>query len=179
MESPATRDCGYNRAAANQEVLVQVTRVFRAESGSSKRNRMLRQIATALRYAAEGQPGREETWDLLAFVVLCLDEIEDTVHRAAEAWERRDYWVKADRYRHTWSWVRTSASGLEQALAASDVEAAMGIAMEIAQAMDGAKSYKAKHNRPWRGAFSTWRANGAMGEQGRFASNSQVDDNED
>ncbi|MDX1600597.1 MAG: hypothetical protein R3191_03680 [Anaerolineales bacterium] len=156
-----------------------MTRVFRPESGSSKRNRMLRQIATALRYAVDGSPTQEETWDLLAFVVLCLHEIESTVEQAAEAWERRDYWVKADRYRHTWSWVHTSARELENALAKSDVEAAMGAALDIAQAMDGAKPYKARNKRPWQGAFDTWRANGHSAKRDQFAPKSQVDDNED
>lgn len=155
-----------------------MARVFRPESGSSKRNRMLRQIATALRYAADGSPTQEEAWDLLAFVVLCLREIDATVEQAAEAWERRDYWVKADRYRHTWSWVRTSDRDLEDALAASDMEAAMSVALDVAQAMDGAKPYKATNKRPWRGAFSTWRANGGTGRRGQFAPKQQVDDNE-
>ena len=156
-----------------------MARVFRPESGSSKRNRMLRQIATALRYAAEGNPSQEETLDLLAFVALCLHEIEITVEQAADAWERRDYWVKADRYRHTWSWVPASARELEESLAASDVEAAMGAALNIAQSLDGTKPYKARNKRPWQGAFSTWRANGRTGRQEQFARKSQVDDNED
>jgi hypothetical protein len=39
------------------------------------------------------------TKDLVAFIVLSLQEINNTIDSSVEAWEKRGYWIKADRFR--------------------------------------------------------------------------------
>ncbi len=140
-----------------------MSRVIRGEAGAARRNRRLREIATALRYAAAQDPGPEEAGDLIAFILLALKEIDDTVHDAARAWEKRDYWVKADRFRHRWAWVSQAAAELERAIALDDQVAARDAALRLTRPMKGVKPYKSKDRRPWRGArtddrFARWRS---------------------
>lgn len=136
-----------------------LSQIVGGESGAARRNRRLREIATALRYAAEADPAPEESDELLEFVLLALKEIEDTVQQAVAAWEKRDYWVKADRFRSEWVWVSEAAAELERALAAGDVSSARAIALGLAGPMHEVKPYKSKQRRPWSGASR----NGASG----------------
>lgn len=135
-----------------------MSRVFRPESGSSIRNRELRLIASALRYAAEGEPGPAEAKDLMAFLALRLRTIHSTVEQAARAWERRDYWVKADRFRQEWSWARRTEAALNEALRAQDLASARLAALELAQSINGVQPYKSSKRSAWQGAHTEWRA---------------------
>lgn len=154
-----------------------MSRVFRAESGSSIRNRELRLIASALRYAAEGAPAPAEAKDLMAFLALRLRTVHDTVEQAARAWERRDYWVKADRFRHEWSWVRQSEAALNDALRAEDLAAARVAALELAQSINGVQPYKSSKKGAWQGAHREWQTSESEGPTGQTSSNGQKADN--
>ena len=46
------------------------------------------------------------TKDLVAFVILALREIAAGIEKSVTAWEKRGYWVKADKYRMDWEWSR-------------------------------------------------------------------------
>lgn len=130
-----------------------MSHIVGGESGSARRNRKLREIATALRHAAEANPGPEESHQLIEFILDALRDIDETVRQATTAWERRNYWVKADRFRHTWSWVSDAAAGLERALDAGNEDAARSIALGLTGPMKEVKPYKSRHRRPWNGAW--------------------------
>ena len=38
-------------------------------------------------------------------MVLALEEIAVSIDVSVQAWEKRDYWVKADRFRMEWEWA--------------------------------------------------------------------------
>lgn len=79
---------------------------------------MRRTVAEALRRLVK-KPGLDgEARDLTALVVFCLRGIEDTVERAAVAWEKRNYYLKADRFRAEWAWAGRMADRLAEALRA-------------------------------------------------------------
>jgi hypothetical protein len=54
----------------------------------------------------------DEVKDLVALIVLCLHRIADTIEQTTEAWEKRDYYLKADRFREEWRWVEPMADQL-------------------------------------------------------------------
>jgi len=58
----------------------------------------------------------DEARDLVALIVLSLREIQGTIEQATEAWEKRDYYLKAERFRSEWSWVRQMADHTAEAL---------------------------------------------------------------
>jgi hypothetical protein len=91
---------------------------------------------------------------LLAFVVLSLEEIARTIDLSVAAWEKRGYWVKADRFRMDWQWAGQLAEKLRKELETEDWGAA---ATTIAQ-VSGRLAYvkvSAKHRMgtPWKGAW--------------------------
>ena len=75
---------------------------------------MRRTIAEILRHLLLKRELDEESKDMAAAVVLALREIEETVDVAAAAWEKRNYYLKADRFRLEWEWVGPEARRLEE-----------------------------------------------------------------
>ena len=55
------------------------------------------------------------TRDMVAFVILALREMASGIDNSVEAWEKRGYWVKADKYRMTWLWTGEMSKKLTQA----------------------------------------------------------------
>lgn len=58
--------------------------------------------------------------DNAAFILLALNNLETSINETAEAWERRDYWLKADRFRREWAWVAKYKSDLMSSLLSGD-----------------------------------------------------------
>lgn len=58
----------------------------------------------------------EEAKDLAALIVFSLREIEAGVQQTVAAWEKRDYYLKADRFLQKWLWVGPAADELERIL---------------------------------------------------------------
>lgn len=125
------------------------------ESGTTLRNRLSRGIVLAIRLLMEqGAPGKESL-DKVAFVVLALDKISESVDLSATAWEKRDYWVKADAFRMEWEWTIGSSKGVKEALLAKDWQQIATELIKVAQKLH--KVQISPNNRigaPWVGAYS-------------------------
>lgn len=89
-----------------------MSRIISTEGPGKIRNQHRRTIAEALRRLSMKQRPDDEARDLAALIVLCLYRIADTVERTTEAWEKRDYYLKADRFREGWRWVEPMADQL-------------------------------------------------------------------
>ncbi|MGB0383521.1 MAG: hypothetical protein ACPGWR_01745 [Ardenticatenaceae bacterium] len=72
---------------------------------TTQRNRLRRSIAEALRHLLKKQQFDAESKDLTAFIVFCLRDIQENVNRSAEAWQKRNYYLKADRFLRQWEWT--------------------------------------------------------------------------
>ncbi len=100
---------------------------------------------------------------MVAFLILSLHQIAALVDATASAWEKRDYWLKADQFRREWDWVLPAAQALEIALAAEDWEAirntvAQRLVPHLAQVTLPKRPRWGKQ--PWRGAWQAWQARG-------------------
>ena len=82
-----------------------MSRVISIEAPGKVRNQHLRTIAEVLRRLSQKPRLDDEAKDLVALIVFCLHGIADTVDRTIEAWEKRDYWMKAERFREEWRWL--------------------------------------------------------------------------
>ena len=83
-----------------------MSRIIHAEgTPTTKRNRLRRSIAEALRRLMQKPEVDAESKDLAAFIVFCLREIQKNIEKSAEAWEKRNYYLKADRFRRDWEWL--------------------------------------------------------------------------
>ncbi len=91
-----------------------MSRVVNTNSPGTRRNRARRTIAEILRHLMFKRTLDEETLDMVAALVFALREIDDSVDATVEAWEKRDYFVKADRFRLEWEWASAAAQRLER-----------------------------------------------------------------
>jgi len=89
-----------------------MSRVIHTKSPGKIRNQHRRTIAEALRRLSQKSQLDDESKDLTALILFCLHGMADTVDRAIEAWEKRDYWMKAERFREQWRWLDPAADEL-------------------------------------------------------------------
>lgn len=89
-----------------------MSRVINTDSPGKRRNTARRTIAELLRRLMLQREFNEETRDMVAALVLNLREVAATIETTTEAWENRDYYLKADRFRLEWEWVTPAAQSL-------------------------------------------------------------------
>ncbi len=158
MISPEKADSiGYNNARKERHFTgrcVKMTTIRGNESGTTLRNRLSKSIVQALRLLMQKQEPDAESRDLAAYIVLALEKITESVETTASAWEKRDYWLKADRFRQEWAWCEARSQALAEALRADDWA---GVAQElvlIGQALSGVEvSANNRLGKPWIGAW--------------------------
>jgi len=125
------------------------------ESGTTLRNRLSRGIVLAIRLLMEQGAPDEKSLDKVAFVVLALDKISESVDLSAMAWEKRDYWVKADAFRMEWEWAIGSSKRVKEALFSKDWPQIATELITVAQKLH--KVQISPNNRigePWVGAYA-------------------------
>jgi hypothetical protein len=97
-----------------------MSRVIHTDSPGAQRQRLRRTIAEALHRLMRKSEPDEEAKDLVALIVLSLRELSAGVDRSARAWEKRGYFIKADRFRRDWEWLDHTADQLEALLRADE-----------------------------------------------------------
>lgn len=90
-----------------------MSRLINGPNPGTERNQLRRTIAEALRHLMSKQKLDEESKDLVALIVYSLRGIAAGVDQSARAWEKRDYFVKADKFRIDWEWAEKYANKLE------------------------------------------------------------------
>ena len=131
-----------------------MSRIYNPESAGKERNRLSKAVVLAIReLAKQAEPG-EEARDLAAFIAIALSIIAETIDASVAAWEKRDYWVKADRFRMEWSWAEPTARKMRSALLADDWA---GVAQAAAQAAQKLSKITVppghRLGKPWVGAW--------------------------
>jgi hypothetical protein len=108
----------------------------------------------ALRELAKQQDVNNETKDLAAFITLALKTISDGIDVSVLAWEKRGYWVKADRFRMEWMWTGQYADKLKVAIFTDDWATIAMTIPQIAQKLNKIEvSGNHRLGKPWEGAF--------------------------
>jgi hypothetical protein len=87
-------------------------RIVYTESPGKTRHHYRRSIAEMLRRLSQKKQIDLEAKDQAAAIVLCLQGIADTVDQTVRAWEKRDYWMKAERFSREWMWLDPMADQL-------------------------------------------------------------------
>lgn len=122
------------------------------------RNRLSRGIVLAIRLLMEQGAPDDDSLDKIAFVVLALNKIAESVDASATAWEKRDYWVKADAFRMEWEWVLDSSERLKDALLAKDWAQIASELIVVGQKLNKVQiSPKNRIGEPWIGAYAALR----------------------
>ena len=126
---------------------------FGNHHGPGKERKLLtRAIVVAIRQLARQNEIIHETKDLLSFIIMSLESISKSVERSVYAWEKRDYWLKADRFRLDWSWAGDCSKSLRTAYNNNDLVAITKIIAEISQKLNNVKvSNRNRIGTPWKG----------------------------
>lgn len=91
-----------------------MSRVINTDSTGKQRSSLLRTIAELLRRLSQKTEIDEDAKDIIAHLAVCLQEIEEGIDTSATAWEKRDYWMKADELRMRYAWAGALAAQIEQ-----------------------------------------------------------------
>lgn len=125
------------------------------ESGTTLRNRLARSIVLAIRTLMQQGSPDEKSLDLAAYIVLALEKIDETIDTAVLAWEKRDYWVKADQFRQEWAWIEGSHARLKAAVLAQNWAEIATEAISVGQRFSNVKiAQKNRIGEPWDGAWN-------------------------
>ena len=131
-----------------------MSRIINPESAGKERMHLARTIVLAIRELARQSGPGAESRDLAAYIALSLRAIADTIDVSVAAWERRGYWVKADRFRMDWLWAGQLAEKLRVALLNEDWGTVAALAAQSAQKLNKV-SVGENHRlgKPWVGAW--------------------------
>jgi hypothetical protein len=97
-----------------------MSRVVNTNSPGKRRNQHMRAGAELLRRLSQKPAIDDEARDMMAALVFSLRGVEESLEDATDAWEKRDYWMKAEQFRQKWMWVGTSADELDAILRSED-----------------------------------------------------------
>jgi hypothetical protein len=141
-----------------EEVL---SRVINPETAGKQRKQLARSVVLSIRELSKQTEVTMISKDMAAYIVLALREIHDTVETSVVAWEKRGYWVKADRFRLEWEWSQTLSDKLYQALMTDDWAAMAMLLAQIAQKLNK-EQIPARHRMgtPWVGAWKLLQTQG-------------------
>ena len=87
-------------------------RIIYTDTPGKTRHYYRRSIAEMLRRLGRKKRIDQEAKDQAAVIVLCLQGIADTVDQTVSAWEKRDYWMKAEHFQREWDWLDPTADAL-------------------------------------------------------------------
>lgn len=90
-----------------------MARIINTANPGKLRSQERRTIAEILRHLMSKGGLDDEARDMAATVVYSLRAIDATIEVTTEAWEKRDYYLKADKFRLEWEWARPAADRLE------------------------------------------------------------------
>lgn len=131
-----------------------MSRVIHTEGPGKERPRLLKSIALAIRQLGQKQTLDSQTRDLAAFLVFALEAIAQGIEESVTAWEKRGYWLKADRFRMEWQWTGEIAARLRTALLQEDWATVASLTATIAQKVRHI-TVPERHRlgEPWKGAW--------------------------
>jgi hypothetical protein len=128
--------------------------IINPESAGKERTQLTKAIVLAVRELAKQTEVTNEAKDLAAFIALALHSISEGIDVSVAAWEKRGYWVKADRFRMDWVWTGQYADKMKSAILTDDWGAVAMISAQIAQKFNKiVVSENHRLGKPWAGAF--------------------------
>ena len=132
-----------------------MSRVINSESAGKDRTRLTKIVVIAIRELLRQKESGDLTRDLIACILMSLDRIYDTVDASVEAWEKRGYWLKADRFRMDWQWTKLLADQMRPLVMAENYGELIPLMVQVLQALDNVKvSDNHRLGTPWTGAWT-------------------------
>lgn len=128
--------------------------IINPESAGKERTQLSRAIVLAVRQLAKQADVTPEAKDLAAFIAIALKSISEGIDVSVAAWEKRGYWVKADRFRMEWLWTGQVADKMKTAILAEDWATIAMLMPQIAQKFNKiVVSDNHRLGKPWVGSY--------------------------
>jgi hypothetical protein len=132
-----------------------LSRVINPDSVGKERTRLTKSIVLCIRELAKQAKVTPETKDMASFIALALQSISDGVDVSVAAWEKRDYWVKADKFRMEWLWTGQFAEKMKSAVLSDDWAAIALLMPQIASKLNKVEvSDNHRLGKPWGNAYA-------------------------
>lgn len=132
-----------------------MSRIINTDSAGKNRRQLTRAVVLALRELMRQTDTSATTCDLAAFIVLALEQIADSIDPSVLAWEKRGYWLKADRFRLEWAWAGRLGGAMRTALLADDWAGVARLAAQVAEKLNGIQlPQRHRLGTPWVGAYA-------------------------
>ena len=137
-----------------------MSRVINPNGVGKERTRLTRAIVLAIRELMKQTEPNNQTRDLAAFISIALQAVDETIDVSVTAWEKRGYWLKADRFRLEWDWTKLLSEKMQLALLAEDWPQVAALAVRIAEKLQNVKvPQKHRLGTPWVGAWEKLKTN--------------------
>jgi hypothetical protein len=128
--------------------------IINSESAGKERTQLTKAIVLAVRELAKQTDVTNEAKDLASFIALALRNISEGIDVSVAAWEKRGYWVKADRFRMEWMWTGQVADKMKAAIFTDDWGTIAMLIPQIAQKFSKiVVSENHRLGKPWTGAY--------------------------
>jgi hypothetical protein len=128
--------------------------IINPESAGKERTQLSKAIVLAVRELAKQIEVTEEAKDLAAFMAIALKSISEGIDVSVAAWEKRGYWVKADRFRMEWLWTGQVADKMKSAILSDDWGTIAMLMPQIAQRFNKiVVSENHRLGKPWVGSY--------------------------
>ena len=135
-----------------------MSRIIQTDSPAQNRKRLLKTLASAHRYFKQEKTTEVQQKDLCAFALLTLKALCESIDRTASAWEKRDYWLKADRLRSEWKWALKAYDEIQAALNKDNVTNALQCFDALSGHFDSiVMPGKSSDRNLWQGAWVKWK----------------------
>ena len=135
-----------------------MSRLVKTDGVGKQRDRLMKAIVLALRELAKRTRVDDDTRDLAAFMALALREINATIDVTCAAWEKRDYWLKADQFRREWAWAGRTAEKMERVVLGDEWQNLGVLIPELAKHLEKVTLPKRNNlGAPWLGAYAELR----------------------
>jgi len=131
-----------------------LSRVINPDSAGKERTRLTKCIVLCIRELARQSSVNSVSKDQAAFIALALQSISDGIDVSVAAWEKRDYWVKADKFRMEWLWAGQHAQKMKDAVLEDDWATIAQLMPTIAQKFNKiVVSDNHRLGKPWEKAY--------------------------
>lgn len=131
-----------------------MSRIINVDDVGKERTRLIKGILIAIRELMKQSTVDSTTKDLAAFISNALIAVHETVERSVIPWEKRDYWVKADRFRLEWAWTKQLGEEMLQATMDQDWPTVAMLSVSVGQKLQKfTVSDRHRMGKPWEGAW--------------------------
>ena len=131
-----------------------MSRIINIDGVGKQRKRYTREVVLSIRELMQQSDVTDETRDLAAFIAIRLEAIFDTIEITVAPWEKRDYWVKADRFRMDWAWSGRFAQEMQEAVLQDNWQQVAVISANTAEKLKKVEVPKRhRMGEPWHGAW--------------------------